>query len=359
VVDVLIDTGSAGLGVPVVAPQTWTNEPFQYLDTHKAGAEYVLCDDPRCVGHCDKPDAMHFCGPHGGSCVNVQGKDMCSFYWRYGDGSSAAGVLMTSKADLGGLKVTSTYGGITAASDHFYEAPRGGGIKGLSFGDYALCDNELSCFPPLLDDVVKQNDLDNRFAVCANGAEAKLILGGGDDRLYQGPLMKVPLVPPYAFYFINIQEVSLGDSSIVPRGLLRRDKVVALVDTGNSALFLPSDMYDNFKGVLQKNLRTAPHLFERERSIFNGYAMYMPGDVISRLPTLTLTLDNGHKLSLTPSDYLMEFKPADLPVTLRALKIVRGQRLVFGQTILSKMYIEVDRKNKMIGFAPSKKDCQP
>lgn len=354
----LIDTGSAGLGVPVVAPQTWTQAPFQSLDVHQAGAEYVLCDDPRCVGHCDKPDQMHSCGPHGGSCVNVEGKNLCSFYWRYGDGSSAAGVLMTSKADLGGLMVTSTYGGITAASDHFYEAPRGGGIMGLSFGDYALCDNEFSCFPPLLDDVVKQNGLDNRFAVCANGEDAKLILGGGDDSLYMGPLMKVPLVPPYAFYFINVQDVTLDSNSLVPRGLLRREKNVALVDTGNSALFLPSEMFDNFRNVLQRSLRSAPHLFERERSIFNGYAMYMSQEVISRLPTMVIALDNGAKLELTPADYLMEFKPPDLPVVLRALKVVRGQRLVLGQTVLSKLYIEIDRKNKMMGLAPSKPGCR-
>jgi hypothetical protein len=26
---------------------------------------------------------------------------------------------------------------------------------GLSFGDYALCDSEFSCFPPLIDDLVR------------------------------------------------------------------------------------------------------------------------------------------------------------------------------------------------------------
>lgn len=123
----LIDTGSAGLGVPIVAPRTWSQEPFQSLDPVRAHAQLVECADPKCVGHCDRPDDKHFCGPHGGSCVHVDNKDLCSFFWKYGDGSSAAGVLLTSPVDLGGVKVESTFGGITAASDHFYEAPRGGG----------------------------------------------------------------------------------------------------------------------------------------------------------------------------------------------------------------------------------------
>ena len=32
------------------------------------------------------------------------------------------------------------------------------GIMGLSFGDYSLCDSEFSCFPPLIDDLVRPYD---------------------------------------------------------------------------------------------------------------------------------------------------------------------------------------------------------
>jgi hypothetical protein len=49
------------------------------------------------------------------------------------------------------------------------QAPRGGGIMGLSFGNYALCDDEFSCFPPLLDDLVTQMGYPDKFAICANG----------------------------------------------------------------------------------------------------------------------------------------------------------------------------------------------
>jgi len=34
--------------------------------------------------------------------------------------------------------------------------------------------------------------------------KGKLILGGGDDSLYKGPLMHIPFVEPYALYLVNI-----------------------------------------------------------------------------------------------------------------------------------------------------------
>lgn len=40
---------------------------------------------------------------------------------------------------------------------------------GLSFGNYSLCDDEFSCFPPLLDDLVAQMNYQDKFAICANG----------------------------------------------------------------------------------------------------------------------------------------------------------------------------------------------
>jgi hypothetical protein len=144
--------------------------------------------------------------------------------------------------DLGGAVVESTYGGILRATDNFFEAPRGGGIMGLSFGDYALCDQEFSCFPPLLDDVVKQTGVQDRFAICANGNDSVLVLGGGSESLRSGPIEFVPLLPPFAFYIVGVADVSLsGGVSLLNRRFIRGPtaKLTAIVDTGNSALFLP------------------------------------------------------------------------------------------------------------------------
>jgi len=140
---------------------------------------------------------------------------VCTFAWLYGDGSSAAGVLLSAPIELGGRQANSTFGGIIRASDNFFEAPRGGGIMGLSFGDYSLCDSEFSCFPPLFDDIVRQCGLEDKFAVCAHGEDAVLILGGGDRRFYEGPVTYAPLQPPFGFYWVDVKDVQLAGETLV------------------------------------------------------------------------------------------------------------------------------------------------
>lgn len=142
---------------------------------------------------------------------------MCTFAWLYGDGSSAAGVLLSAPVELGGRQANSTFGGIIRASDNFFEAPRGGGIMGLSFGGYSLCDSEFSCFPPLLDDIVRQCHLDDKFTVCAHGDDAVLILGGGDSRLYEGNVTYAPLQPPFGFYWVDVKDVQMAGETLVER----------------------------------------------------------------------------------------------------------------------------------------------
>ncbi len=114
-------------------------------------------------------------------------------------------------------QANSTFGGIIRASDNFFEAPRGGGIMGLSFGGYSLCDSEFSCFPPLLDDIVRQCGLDDKFTVCAHGDDAVLILGGGDSRLYEGNVTYAPLQPPFGFYWVDVKDVQMAGETLVDR----------------------------------------------------------------------------------------------------------------------------------------------
>lgn len=59
---------------------------------------------PNASGACDQPNKYHFCSPKGGSCVSTpEGQDVCTFAWLYGDGSSASGLLLTSKVGVGSL----------------------------------------------------------------------------------------------------------------------------------------------------------------------------------------------------------------------------------------------------------------
>lgn len=40
---------------------------------------------------------------------------------------------------------------------------------GMAFGNYALCDAEFSCFPPLFDDIVAQTGLPDKYVGWMDG----------------------------------------------------------------------------------------------------------------------------------------------------------------------------------------------
>lgn len=373
IIDVLVDTGSAGMGVPVQAPSNWSaaeTTPFVSLDLGKARAETVLCRDPRCRGACDAPGKDHFCSPKGGSCrTAADGTDVCTFAWLYGDGSSASGTLVTSRIGMAGLEVQSTYGAIDTASNNFYEAPHGGGIMGLSFGGYTLCDAEYSCFPPLFDSFVEQLKIPNKFAICHDGMNGgEMILGGGNTNMYDGELKRAPMQAPFGFYSVGIENVTLGGTQILPPGntqgtrlrggsYLENGKVSAVVDTGNSALYMPEPIFNNFRSGLLTALSKWPELSDKDKNLFTGYAVYIPPEILSELPPLALTLEGGAVLSMPAEQYTVEFRIPEAPVPIRALKIIKSNRFVLGQTVLSRSYLEIDRDGKTVGFAPSKPGC--
>jgi hypothetical protein len=64
-------------------------------------------------------------------------------------------------------------------------------------------------------------------------------------------------------------------------------------------------------------LRAFPSLIDRERSIFTGYAMYIAPEVLARMPTLALVMDNGLVFNLPPDVYTTEFR-VRLPTTPRS-----------------------------------------
>jgi len=294
-------------------------------------------------------------------------------------------VAVHSELEVAGVVVNGTYGGITQATKDFFEAPKGGGIMGMAYGNYSLCDSEYTCFRPIFDALVEQAGLEDKFTICANKDDAKLILGGGDSRLHQGPLSQLPFIPPYGFYWVELkgvtlgnQDIMLGNSNVTAAGrkknhqaLLRRglagntsttttttttpspstttgpppggapvssmiptDRTVAMIDTGNSALFLPRPVFLLFKDIM---LKKVPEVSKR-MELFEKKAVIIPENVVSNMPDLVFHLDAGVNITLNSGDYLIKVYDRDVnpPVEYRALKLAPADKYVFGQTVLNK-----------------------
>lgn len=102
--------------------------------------------------------------------------------------------------------INTTYGGVIGASRDFLLAPGGGGIMGLSLGHNSNCDGDYTCLPPVLDDVVAQKGLKDMYGLCAYDGHGALVLGGNNNRLYQGDIRRVPIVPtPLPHLIVNVK----------------------------------------------------------------------------------------------------------------------------------------------------------
>jgi hypothetical protein len=359
--------------VPVARPVNWTEKPFQLLDRQKAGTQTLLCSDPRCRGECE-PGILRSkdtCGPHGGTCTLLEGGvNACSFGWLYGDGSMATGVLLDGPMTLGGaVRFNATFGGIVNATDNFFEAPDGGGIMGLSFGNYSLCSKASSCFNPVLDSIVAQLNYADKFSICASRGNSTLILGGGDDKLYTGPLQKVALQPPFDYYHVTIKSVTVDGKPLGDRRHLRANGtagaggpssvLTAIVDTGNPFLSLPEYMYYAFCKQIRESLKSVPQLVDGPESLFQGYARVIPPELLTQMPVLKLELDNGVVLTLTSQEYTQTLKVQDAGTELRGLGIIpAGRRVAIGQTVLHNRYVEYDRSSRTISIADAVPGCR-
>ena len=385
----LVDTASWGLGVPIYNETKWRG--FEYVNVTEAGGELLPCDSPQCVGACqqsrDAISSNYTCGPHGGLCVRDGDKSICGFKWKYGDNSTASGVLVRSDIVLGGAKVSSVFGGITSVQGAFYEAPKGGGIMGMSFGNYTQCTDIFpTCFNPVLDAMVEGKGLEDRWALCTYDRAGKLVLGGGDDQLYEGPLKQVRLLPPFRGYHVDILEATLGGEDILGdrsrfqgkpspfRGLRDSDNMTmangnlrgvttpikgaqAVLDSGTAWLMLPSEIYAMFNASL---IRAAPELND-PMDIFRTGLARMPNETLAKLPDLKFRLESNVTLSFTPEDYLPQYRDIRgiRPVVKRLLTVLPSNHFILGQIALNKLYLEFDRTNKVLGIAPARAGCKP
>ncbi|KAM3569916.1 hypothetical protein VYU27_008007, partial [Nannochloropsis oceanica] len=118
------------------------------------------------------------------------------------------------------------------ASPGFYPAPAAAGILGLSFGNNTLCGPEHTCWPPLLDSLPPPAP--DAFTLCADGDRgAALVLGGVDHSLAlggreggreagreggkKGGIGYVPMLPPFAHYWIRVKDLRIrGESLFLP-----------------------------------------------------------------------------------------------------------------------------------------------
>jgi len=197
------------------------------------------------------------------------------------------------------------------------------------------------------------------------------VLGGGDNTLYEGPLKRVPFLPPYVAYYVELKGITLGGQDIMNggggsgsggnvlavqqkrkglRGLTGGNGTTTtssstaianrypisvdhrvLIDTGNSQLYLNQPTFLAFKDTLLKTIPTlasSPQLFQKKPTILSH-------DTIEAMPDLVFYLDQDVVITLHPDDYLNKVSDKN-GVEYNILRMTTRGGFTFGQTVLNK-----------------------
>lgn len=178
-----------------------------------------------------------------------------------------------------------------------------------------------------------------------------LVLGGGDDRLHQGPVLYSPILGRGGAYLVGVASAAVGGAALP----VAPDSA-ALIDTGSSLAFLPEP-------VLAAMAQALP---EAQRAVFDATwdaPLALNATDLAALPALALTLaGDGAVLTLEGNDYLQPLGDPDpaTGVSQYYFALQRGKRpdkLLLGQVVLRRYYAEFDAQNGRVGFAPAVQDC--
>jgi Eukaryotic aspartyl protease len=101
-----------------------------------------------------------------------------------------------------------------------------------------------------------------------------------------------------------------------------------------------------------------------------GYCALLSDADVAKLPSISIVLVGGVRLKVEAEDYMLRYEqPSRYPwnrIVFRCLGIAplpglgdMGNNVIIGDAWLQKFYVEYDRENMRVGFAPSKNCVQP
>jgi hypothetical protein len=348
---VQVDTGSSTLAVPMTGCVSCIKKTNRYVVRTDSHAKVVKCYDDACTpNRCGATCAI--CSSKGSCCASEHPSE-CGFSLRYADGSSASGSLVSDEMRWGELRSNVTFGGILSNSPNF-ERPEVDGILGMAYKSLAC---NPSCLDPPFDVFVRQQIIDDVFSICMSSHGGKLMLGGYKPSVSKSPVQYVPLflTQPARYYRIKLSgSLEIGEETVSMPNFR-----TAIVDTGTTLIVTSTRAFSAIKQHLQSKYCDVPELCEEDSWFQSGMCVSLSPADLALLPPLTFRLDNNVRLTLAPTDYMLEYRRGVR--TYRCVGIMGmdgiGGMVVLGNTLMQKYVTVYDRANERLGFAEAAPNC--
>jgi len=242
---------------------------------------------------------------------------------RYGTGSMK-GVLSKDKITMGGVASTQPiiFGEATTLDDFFLNAKMDG-ILGLAFQSISSDHVEPVFEAFYRQGLIKDNSFSFYLTDEPNAEGSKLILGGVDERYYEGKL-NYHYLSSEDYWSIKLDGIAVGNQ-------IEGQGASAIIDSGTSLILMNPAIY----GALGLPKNQVVNCSE-----------------IQDYPTISIVID-GVNYDLTPEQYILQIEQGWETQCISGIEqgYPFGQDVILGDTFMKNYYTHWDYGKKRIGIA--------
>ncbi|XP_071739054.1 aspartic proteinase-like protein 1 [Rutidosis leptorrhynchoides] len=279
-------------------------------------------------------------------CLCGNDKKQCIYERQYAEKSSSSGVLGEDIISFGYQSDLSpqraTFGCENKETGDIYRQ-HADGIMGLGRGDLSL-----------VDQLVDKGVISDSFSLCYGGMDVgggAMVLGGISPPPGMVYTYSNPIRSPY--YNVELEELHVAGKRLHLNPDVFNGKHGTVLDSGTTYAYLPEEAFLVFKDAIMKELHFLKQIDGPDRN-YNDICFSGAGSDATTLsdtfPSVDMVFGEGHKLSLSPENYLFRHSTIDGAYCLGIFQNGKDPSTLLGAIIGRNMFVMYDRENDKIGF---------
>ncbi|ESW28744.1 hypothetical protein PHAVU_002G014200 [Phaseolus vulgaris] len=273
-------------------------------------------------------------------------RKQCTYERRYAEMSTSSGVLGEDVISFGNQSELSpqraTFGCENDETGDLY-TQHADGIMGLGRGDLSI-----------MDQLVEKKVISDAFSLCYGGmgvGGGAMVLGGISPPADMVFTHSDPGRSPY--YNINLKEVHVAGKRLNLNPKVFDGKHGTVLDSGTTYAYLPESAFLAFKDAIMKDTHSLKRISGPDPR-YNDICFSGAGSDVSQLsksfPVVDMVFENGHKLSLSPENYLFRHLKVRGAYCLGVFSNGNDPTTLLGGIVVRNTLVMYDREHTKIGF---------
>ncbi|XP_057449579.1 aspartic proteinase 36-like [Lotus japonicus] len=273
-------------------------------------------------------------------------RKQCTYDRQYAELSSSSGVLgedvvsFGNQSELGPQRAV--FGCENVETGDLY-SQHADGIIGLGRGDLSI-----------MDQLVGKKVLSNSFSLCYGGMDVgggAMVLGGISPPADMVFTHSDPIRSPY--YNINLKEMHVAGKRLPLNPKVFDGKHGTVLDSGTTYAYLPAAAFFAFKHAIIKELQSLKQISGPDPN-YKDICFSGAGSDVSQLsrsfPVVDMVFENGHKLALSPENYLFPHSKVRGAYCLGVFSNGKDPTTLLGGIVVRNTLVIYDREHTKVGF---------